>query len=125
MTVQVDFFTLIITVLFIVIAAVLIPALFQLRSTAKQIDEVVNEARRDLLPMLKELRQASERINHASDKAEIFFDSIGETGESIHRVNDFLQHDIGRYVGNAAGLWLGIRAASKVFIKQMKEQGGK
>jgi hypothetical protein len=125
MTVQVDFFTLIITVLFIIIAAVLIPALFQLKSTAKQIDDLVDEARRDLLPMLKELRQASERINQASDKAEIFFDSIGETGESIHRVNDFLQHDIGRYVGNAAGLWLGIRAASKVFIKQLKEQGGK
>jgi len=125
MTVQVDVFTLIITILFVVIAAVLIPTLFQLKSTAKQVDDLVNEARRDLLPMLRELRQASERINQASDKAEVLFDSLGETGESIHKVNDFLQHDVGRYVGNAAGLWLGLRAASKVFVKQLKEQGGK
>lgn len=124
MAVQVDVFALFITVLLLLIAVFLIPLLIQMRNTAQRVDEFIHEAQRDLLPMLRELRETSEKLNQASAKAGGLVDSLGEAGESIHKVNEFLQHDVGRYVGNAAGLWLGLRAASKVFLKQLKQQQG-
>lgn len=122
MSVQVDVFALIITVVLLLIAVFLVPLLLQMRNTAQRVDEFLHEAQRDLLPLLREMREASERLNKGSAQAGKFLESLGETGESIHMINDFLHHDMGRYLGNAAGLWLGIRAASKMFLKQMKQR---
>jgi predicted PurR-regulated permease PerM len=124
MPVQVDVLALIVTVLLLLIAAFLIPLLIQVKNTAQRVDAFLNDAQKDLLPALRELRETSERLNEASAKAGTFFESLGETGESIHMINDFVHHDLGKYIGNAAGLWLGIRSASKVFLKQLKPQGG-
>jgi len=131
MTVQVDILALIIVFVILLIVAFLIPMLVQAKKTALQVDEFLKASQRDLIPMLKELREASERINRAAARAEEgvehvggLMESVGEVGDSIHRVNHFLQHDVGRYMGNAAGLWLGIRAASKVVLKEMRKQKG-
>ncbi|MCP3178202.1 DUF948 domain-containing protein [Desulfuromonas sp. KJ2020] len=132
MTVEIDILALIVVVAAVLVVAFLIPMMVQAKKTARQIDEFITLAQRDILPMLRELREASERINKASAKAEQgveqvegLMQSVGEVGDSIHRVNHFLQHDVGRYMGNAAGLWLGIRAASKVLLREMnKDKGG-
>lgn len=124
MAVQVDILAFIIVVLLVLITVFLVPLLIQAKNTAQRIDEFLHEAQRDLLPMLSEMRQASERLNKASSKADGLVESMAEAGEAIHRVNEFLHHDMGRYMGNAAGLWLGIRAASKVLLKQVKQQQG-
>lgn len=128
MTVHVDLFTLVITVLLLLIVIFLIPMLLQVKKTAQQADVFIAEARRDLLPMLRELRETSERINRASvhlekgmaDAGELLA-SLGEVGETVHDLSRFIQRDVGRYIGNAAGFWLGLRSASKVFVKQMKK----
>lgn len=131
MSVQVDIFVLIITVVFLVVAAALVPLLVQLKRTAREADALLVDLRRELVPTLRELRESSERLNRASatvengaEKAGVLFASLGEVGESIHNVNRFLHRDTARYVGNAAGLWLGIRAASKVILKGLQEKGG-
>ena len=131
MSVQVDVFVLIITVVFLVIAAALVPLLLQLKRTAREADALLADLRRELVPTLRELRETSERLNRASasvesgaGKAGLLLESLGEVGESIHNVNSFFHRDAARYVGNAAGLWLGIRAASKVILKGLQEKGG-
>ena len=124
MPVQVDILAFIITILLLLIAAFLIPLLIQVKNTSQRVDTFLNEAQRDLLPALRELRETSERLNNASAKAGTLFESLAETGDSIHMINDFLHNDVGKYIGNAAGLWLGLRSASKVFLKQIKQQGG-
>lgn len=132
MPMQIDILALFITILLLIVVVFLVPALLQARSTAQRIDEFLREAQRDLLPMLRELREASEHLNRASVKVEegatkaaALTDSLEEVGESIHSVNSFLRHDVGRYAGNVAGLWLGFRSASKVLIKQLlKEKKG-
>jgi hypothetical protein len=58
-------------------------------------------------------------------KAAFLTDSLEEVGESIHSVNSFLRHGVGRYAGNLAGLWLGMRSASKVFLKQLVKEKGR
>jgi len=132
MPVQIDLMALLIVILLVVIVIFMVPALIQARNTAHRLDEFLRDTQRDLLPMLRELREASERLNRASVKVEegmgkaaSLADSLGEVGDSIHSVNSFLRHDVGRYAGNLAGLILGFRSASKVFLKQLsKEKGG-
>jgi len=129
---EVDILSLGIVILLLVIVIFLVPMMIQLRNASQRFDEFLRDTERDLLPMLRELREASERINRASAKVEEgvgkaanLAESLEEVGESIHSVNSFLRHDVGRYAGNFAGLWLGFRSASKVFIKQLaKERKG-
>jgi uncharacterized protein YoxC len=132
MSMQIDILALFITILLLLVVVFLVPALIQLRTTSQRVDEFLREAQRDLLPMLRELREASEHLNRASGKVEegvnkaaALADSLEDVGESIQSVNSFLRHDVGRYAGNLAGLWLGFRSASKVFVKQLlKEKKG-
>lgn len=122
MTVEVDFFELIIGLSILFVAAFLVPLLIQLRSTVKNAHLFLDDARQELMPMLKELRETSERINRTSGHADELVESLSEMGESLKKVNSFLVHDVGKYAGNAIGLWLGMKAASKVFLKQMREE---
>ena len=131
MSVQIDIFVLIITVVFLVIAAALVPLLLQLKRTAREADALLEDLRRELIPTLREFRETSERLNRASaqveagaERAGTLLESLGEVGDSIHNVNSFFHRDMARYAGNAAGLWLGIRAASKVILKGLQEKGG-
>lgn len=132
MPMQIDVMALLIVILLLIIVIFLVPMMIQLKNTSQRFDEFIREAQRDLLPMLRELRETSEHLNRASGKVEegvskaaALADSLEEVGDSIHSVNSFLRHDVGRYAGNLAGLWLGFRSASKVFIKQLlKEKKG-
>jgi uncharacterized protein YoxC len=131
MNVQVDIFVLILTIAFLIIAAALVPLLLQLKRTAQEADALIGDLRRELIPTLREFRETAERLNRASatfesgaEKAGVLLESLGEVGGTIHSVNNFFHHDITRYAGNAAGLWLGIRAASKVILKGLQEKGG-
>ena len=132
MTMQIDVIALLITILLLIVVIFMVPMMIQLRNASQRFDEFIREAQRDLMPMLRELREASEHLNRASGKVEegvtkaaALADSLEEVGDSIHSVNSFLRHGVGRYAGNLAGLWLGMRSASKVFIKQViKEKKG-
>ncbi len=131
MTVQVDLLTLIITLVLVVIAAFLAPLLLQMRKTAHQAEGLIGELRRDLPSILQDLRATTDRVNRATTRLEVgseqaagLLESLGEIGDTIHNVNSFLRRDTTRYLGNAAGLWLGIRAASKVILKGLQQRGG-
>jgi uncharacterized protein YoxC len=132
MPMQIDIVGLVIAVLLLVLVIFLVPMLIQARNTAQRVDDFLREAQRDLLPMLRELRETSEHLNRAAGKVEegvgkaaFLADSLEEVGESIHSANSFLRHGVGRYAGNLAGLWLGMRSASKVFLKQLVKEKGR
>jgi len=132
MPMQIDIVALFVAILLLVVVIYLVPMLIQVRNAAQRCDEFLREAQRDLLPMLREMRETSEHLNRAAgkveegvDKAAFLADSLGEVGESIHSVNSFLRHDVGRYAGNLASLWLGMRSASKVFLKQLVKEKGR
>jgi uncharacterized protein YoxC len=131
MVMQIDVMALFIVVLLLIIVVFLVPTMIQVRTAMQRFDEFLRETQRDLLPMLRELREASEKLNRASSKTEegvakvgVLLDSLEEVGDTVHNVNSFLRHDVGKYVGNVAGLWLGFRSASKAFMKQLTKQKG-
>ncbi len=126
-----DTLLLVITLVLVLIALFLIPTLIQVKNTAQRAEEFMREAQRDLLPLMQDLRQASARLNKLSaeaeeglSQAEPFFQSLGDVGSAIHRVSGFLRGDFGQVMGNAIGLWLGIRAASKSMLKEFKPRKG-
>ena len=131
MTVQVDLLTLIIALVLVVVAAFLVPLFLQMRKTAQQAEGLIGELRRDLPMILQDVRATTDRVNRAtarleegSDRVADLLESLGEVGDTIHNINSFLHRDTTRYLGNAAGLWLGIRAASKVLLKGLQQKGG-
>jgi uncharacterized protein YoxC len=132
MPMQIDIVALFAAILLLIVVIYLVPMLIQVRNAAQRCDEFLREAQRDLLPMLRELRETTEHLNRAAGKVEdgvgkaaFLADSLEEVGESIHSVNSFLRHDVGRYAGNLASLWLGMRSASKVFLKQLVKEKGR
>ena len=130
MIVQVDLVNLIILLVALVLAAVLVPMVLQVRRTARQLDQFIAELQQDLVPMLRELRQASEKLNRASShteeglaQARLLFNSVGEIGHSLHSVNRFFSRDLGRLTRRGTGFWLGARAGARALLKQLHRGG--
>lgn len=130
MIVQVDLVTVVLLVIAVVLVAVLVPMLLQVRRTARELDRFLGELQQDLFPMLKELRQASEKLNRASShteeglaQARVLFDSVGDIGHSLHNVNRFVSRDLGRLTRRGAGFWFGARAGARALLKQLHRGG--
>lgn len=125
---QMDVLALIATIIFVLIAVFLIPVLLQIKNTVQRVDEFLGVAQRDLLPLLRELREFSENLKKISVETEAdlvkvrpLFDSLEQTGEMIHSVTAVMNSGVGRVIGSSVGTWLGARAARKAFVKEMKE----
>jgi len=130
MTVEVDIFTLIILLLVIVVAAFLLPLIWQLKKTSNKADALLGELHRELLPTLRDCREIAERINRASVKiekgsghAENLLEALDEITDSVRRIANFFHHDACSMSENAAFLILGLKAAGKVLFKETQEKG--
>ncbi len=130
MTVQVDIFTLIILVMVIIFMAFVLPMIWQMEKTAQKTDAFLGELSRELMPALRDIREITERVNrvtvkieNGSGRAEKLLASLDEIAVSIRRLNRFFCQDACGLAENVAHLILGIRAASKVFIKGTQQKG--
>jgi uncharacterized protein YoxC len=130
MTVQVDIFTLIILVVVILVAAFLLPIIWQLKKTGVKADALLDELHRELLPTLRDCREIAERINRASVKiekgsghAENLLEALDDITDSVRRIANFFRHDACSMSENAAFLILGLKAAGKVLFKETQEKG--
>jgi uncharacterized protein YoxC len=118
MLVEVDLFKGVLLVLAIVVVAVLVPLLLQLLRTLRLLETTLGETRQELLPLLRNLRESSERLNRASAGVEAgveqlqgLFVAIGEVRKGIDGLAGSLQHGLGRTIGQLLGVWFGLRAA--------------
>ncbi len=131
---NVEVLALIATIVFVLIALFLIPLMLQLRQTAQKVDELVSTAQREMLPILRDLREITERAKVISDETEKdlkkvrpIFDSLEQTGEMIHNFTAAMNSGIGQIVGRSMGTWLGMRAAKKAVAKELSKskKGGR
>jgi len=118
MTVEVDLFKILLLVLAAVVVGMLVPLVLQLLRTLRMVESTLGETRSELLPLLRNLRESSERLNRATAGVEAgveelkgVFAAIGEVRRGIHGLADTLQHGLSRSIGNILGLWFGMRAA--------------
>lgn len=129
---QVEVLLLIIAVTVVVIALFLIPTLIQIKSTAQRVERLAEETEREIFPVVRQLKETSENCNKMSrdarrgfEELEPFIESVGDVGQFLHRFTGVARGDLGQSTGNALGLWLGLRAASKVLLKDFhKNKGG-
>lgn len=118
MTVEIDLFKGVLLVLAIGVVAVLVPLLLQLQRTLRTFETTLGETREELLPLLRNLRESSERLNRASAGVEAgveqlqgVFAAVGEVRKGIAGLAESLQHGFGRTIGQALGIWFGLRTA--------------
>ena len=130
MTVEVDIFTLIILVVVILVAAFLLPMIWQLKKTGHKADALLDELHRELLPTLRDCKEIAERINRASvkiekgsDHAENLLEALDEITISVRRIAHFFRQDACSMSENVAYLILGLKAAGKVLFKETQEKG--
>lgn len=130
MTVEVDIFTLIILLVVILVAAFLLPMIWQLKKTSNKADALLGELHRELLPTLRDCREIAERVNRVSVKvekgsgqAENLLESLDEITDSVRRITHFIRQDACFIIENAACLILGLKAASKVLFQETPEKG--
>lgn len=123
-----DVLALIATIVFVLIALFLIPMLLQIRHTVQRVDDFINVAQRDLLPLIRDLRETAENLKGISGEAEEnlkrvrpFFESVEQAGEMVHSVTSSMNTGLGRMLGKSVGTWLGMRAARKAFKREITQ----
>lgn len=129
---SVEVLLLIIAITVVVVALFLVPTLIQMKATAQRVERLVEETEREVFPVMRQFRDTAENLNRISrdaqeglEHAAPLLESMSEIGQFLQRLTGAARGDLGQYAGNALGLWLGFRAASKVFLKDIhKHKGG-
>lgn len=115
---------------FVVLVAYVVWAMIQMRRTLQRVDEMIVNTERELTPLLANLRESSERIRlsvthleKGAIRAGGLLESVGELGDSIHNVNDFLRSSTRQYLNQGMVLWSGFQAFRNYFKKSHEVKG--
>jgi uncharacterized protein YoxC len=121
---------LIAVIAFVVLVGYVVWALVHFSRTLHRVDEMIINSERELTPLLANLRAASERMNNSAahlEKATIhaggLLEAIGEVGDSIHSVNEFLLSGTRQYLNQGMVLWSGFQAFRNYFKRSHEAKG--
>lgn len=114
----------------VVLVGYVVWAMLQLCRTLQRIDEMVVNTERELTPLLANLRESSEKIRISVDqlqkgviRAGGIMEAIGEVGDSIHSVNEFLHSRTQQYLNQGMVLWSGFQAFRNYFKRSHEVKG--
>ncbi len=115
----------------VVVAVFLIRALSQVSKTVKHLHIMMNNLDREITPLVRNLRDTSENLNHILSQTrdrfnqlEVLFQTVRELTQVFNMVNRILRTGITPTLVNLAGLAVGVKTAGKTLFKG-KEKGGK
>jgi uncharacterized protein YoxC len=121
---------LIVVIAFVVLVGYVVWAMVQLCRTLHHFDEMIVNTERELTPLLVNLREASESLRtsvvHLQKgviRAGGLLEAIGEVGDSLHSVNDFLRNGTRQYLNQGMVLWSGFQAVRNYFKKSREAKG--
>ena len=121
---------LIAVIAFIVLVGYVVWAMLQLRRTLQRVDEMIVNTERELTPLLANLRESTERMNNSIvhlekgfTRAGGLFEAIGEVGDSVHNVNEFLRGGTRQYLNQGMVLWSGFQAFRNYFKRSNELKG--
>lgn len=111
----------------VVLVAVLVPMLMQLRKTAEESERLLRRMNEDLPVLFREATQAAQNMNQvagemreAATRARVLGEAMGGVGETINEVRELVRGGAGTLLTNVGSLLAGFRAAYGVF-KQKAE----
>lgn len=117
----------------VVLLAVLVPMLIQLRKTAEESERLLRRMNEDLPVLFREATQAAINMNQvagemreAASRARVLGDAMGGVGETINQVREMVGGGAGTLLTNVGSLLAGFRAAYGVFRQKSEshQQGG-
>lgn len=115
---------------FFVLTVAVVWGLVTLLRTLQRVDEMIVNTERELTPLLANLREASEQIrtsvNHLQQgayRAENFLEAVGEMGDSVRNVNNFLRNGTNQYLHQGMALWSGFQAFRNYFKQSHQRKG--
>jgi uncharacterized protein YoxC len=121
---------LIAVIAFVVLVGYVVWAMVQLCRTLQHVDEMIVNTERELTPLLVNLRESSESMRVSVDhlkkgviRAGGLLEAIGEVGDSIHSVNEFLRSGTRQYLNQGMVLWSGFQAFRNYFKRSHEVKG--
>jgi len=117
----------------VVLVAVLVPMLIQLRKTAEESERLLRRMNEDMPVLFREATQAAQNLNQvagdlrqAAAHARVLGDAVGGVGETINEVRELVRGGAGSLLTNVGSLLAGFRAAYGVFTQKSEShnQGG-
>ena len=117
----------------VVLVAVLVPMLIQLRKTAEESERLLRRMNEDMPVLFREATQAAQNMNQvaaemreAATRARVLGEAMGGVGETINEVRELVRGGAGTLLTNVGSLLAGFRAAYGVFKQKAEshQQGG-
>lgn len=115
-----------IVVLFFVLVGGMIPALAQLRRTARQAEDFIRLVELELRPALIDLKEVIRNLNRTSDqisggieKVGGTLDAIAEAGQTVRDANQLVQHIVFPKLIGAAAFMTGLRVGLRTLLVRL------
>ncbi len=116
------------TIALVLIAVIMIvfwiPAILQIRKTAKAFEDFLKTTQENLNPLLAEIRESAEHINKTVERIEDsvknvqrLTSAVGETGAMVDEVNNLIKRTGLSVTVKTASLGIGIKTALGVLAK--------
>lgn len=114
----------------VVLAAVMIPAIMEVRKTATAMREFIAQTDTELKPVLRELRETLTDLKvlteGAADKVEdvhCFMEALGDTGRNLRTINNVAGAVAG--VLARSSIWMtGAKVAGKFILERLSQKRG-
>jgi len=115
-----------IVALFFLLVCGMIPALVQIRRTARQAEDFLRLVELELRPTLIELKEVIGNLNRASDqvagglkKMDGTLEAIAEVGQTVRDANQLVQHIVFPKLIGSAALMTGLRVGLRTLLVRL------
>jgi uncharacterized protein YoxC len=115
-------------VAWVAVALFLVPALIELRRTVVALRSLLSKAEEELPSTLAETREIltdlktiTKAAASKADEVKTVMTALGDTGESVHRINGLLDGFV-NLMRKPARYWAGTRAAGKYILDRVKKK---
>jgi uncharacterized protein YoxC len=113
-------------VLFLLLVCGMVPALVQLRRTARQAEDFLRVVELELRPMLIDLKEVIRNLNRASDQVTGGIEKVGgtleaiaEAGKTVRDANQLIQHFVFPKLITGAAFMTGLRVGLRTLIVRL------
>jgi len=120
----VDFFLIFASVSVVVVAAMLIPAILQLRRTYRRAEEFFDAAQREIGPLSKKLGEAATEIEILAasctarvEAADAVINTARQAADTMLLACDTVRNSVRPLITNIGGLAAGVRTFSHFFLR--------
>jgi uncharacterized protein YoxC len=116
----------------VVLVVFLIRVLNQVSRTVQNLNSLLNNLEKEVIPLVKNLKETSENVNHLLVQAqerlnqiEGLFLTLKESAQIFSLINRIMRGGVASSLINLASLAVGVKAAGSTFLKRKPKEGGK